>query len=319
MTIASEVHAMQYRPLGRTGLDVSLIGYGASPLGDVFGTTDPAEGKRAVHLAIENGINFFDVSPYYGLTLAEERLGEALVGKRDKVILATKCGRYGADQFDFSAKRIFASIEESLKRLKTDYIDLYQAHDVEFGDIEQVIDEAFSAMRKLQEQGKIRFIGVTGYPPRTLMRVAKAVPVDTILSYCRYNLLINDMDQELTPFAKKNGIGLINASGLHMGILTEQGSPEWHPAPAAVQKVGRQLAALCRDRGVNISGVALRYCFDHPYVSSTLVGMAKPAHVTRNLELLRVKTDPALLAEFRQIIAPVFNHVWPSGRSENQG
>lgn len=319
MTVASEVHAMQYRPLGRTGLEVSLIGYGASPLGDVFGTTDPSEGKRAVHLAIENGINFFDVSPYYGLTLAEARLGEALVGKRDKVILATKCGRYGADQFNFSAKRIFASIDESLKRLKTDYIDLYQAHDVEFGDTNQVINEAFPAMRKLQEQGKVRFIGVTGYPLKTLMQVAKAVPVDSILSYCRYNLLINDMDSELTPFAKENGIGLINASGLHMGILTEQGAPEWHPAPAAVQKVGRELAVLCQDYGVNISSVALRYCFDHPYVSSTLVGMSEPAHVTRNLELLRVKTDPALLAELRQIIAPVFNHVWPSGRSENHG
>ena len=254
-------------------------------LGDVFGTTDPSEGKRAVHLAIENGINFFDVSPYYGLTLAEERLGEALVGKRDKIILSTKCGRYGADQFDFSAKRIFASIDESLKRLKTDYIDLYHAHDVEFGDIDQVIHEAFPAMRKLQEQGKMRFIGVTGYPPKTLMRVAKAVPVDTILSYCRYNLLINDMDTELTPFAKENGIGLINASGLHMGLLTEEGPPKWHPAPAAVQEVGRKLATLCRDRGVNISSVALRYCLDHPYVSSTLVGMSNQAQVTRNLEL----------------------------------
>jgi L-galactose dehydrogenase len=318
MTVASDVHAMQYRPLGLTGLRVSLIGFGASPLGDVFGVTDPREGKQAVHLAIDNGINFFDVSPYYGLTLAETRLGEALVGKRDQIILATKCGRYDADEFDFSAKRIFASVEESLKRLKTDYIDLYQAHDVEFGDIDQVINEAFPAMRKLQEQGKVRFIGVTGYPPKTLMQVAKAVPVDTILSYCRYNLLINDMDTELTPFAK-NGIGLINASGLHMGILTEGEPPDWHPAPAPVREAGRRLAAVCRDHGCNISSVALRYCFDHPYVSSTLVGMSKPAHVTRNLELMRLKTDPALLAELRQVTGPIFNHVWRSGRPENHG
>src|SRR3954465_6370965 len=100
MVSASEVQTMQYRPLGRTGLNASLIGYGGFPLGDVFGTTDPSDGKFAVHLAIENGINFFDVSPYYGMTLAEQRLGEALVGKRNQVILATKCGRYGAAQFD---------------------------------------------------------------------------------------------------------------------------------------------------------------------------------------------------------------------------
>ena len=317
MTMASEVHVMKYRPLGRTGLSVSLIGYGASPLGDVFGKTDPSEGKRAVHLAIENGINFFDVSPYYGLTLAEERLGETIVGKRNQIILATKCGRYGVDQFDFSAKRVFASVDESLQRLKTDYIDLYQAHDVEFGDLNRVINETIPAMRKLQEQGKIRFIGVSGYPLKVLVQVAKAAPVDTILSYCRYNLLVDDMDVELTPFAKDNGIGLINASGLHMGVLTEGGAPAWHPASAEVQEMGRKLAALCRERGLNISSVALRYCFDHPYVSSTLVGMSKTSQVTQNLELLRIKTDPELLAEVRQMIAPVFNRVWPSGRAEN--
>ena len=319
MTTAPQTCAMPYRRLGRTGLNVSVIGYGGSPLGDVFGPTDPSERKRAVHLAIENGINFFDVSPYYGQTLAEERLGEALVGKRNQIILATKCGRYGVDQFDFSAKRVFASVEESLQRLKTDYIDLYQAHDVEFGDLNQVIEETVPAMRKLQEQGKVRFIGVTGYYPKALKKIAKAVPVDTILSYCRYNLLVNDMDIELTPFAKENEIGLINASALHMGILTEGGPPSWHPAPPAIKDMGRKLATLCRARGFNISAVALRHCVDHPYVCSTLVGMSEANQVMRNLEILRIKNDPELLSELRQMIAPVFNHIWPSGRAENRG
>ena len=319
MTPISEVCAMPYRSLGRTGLNVSVIGFGVSPLGDVFGKTDPSEGKRAVHHAIENGINFFDVSPYYGLTLAEERLGEALVGKRNQIILATKCGRYGVNEFDFSAKRVYASVDESLQRLKTDYIDLYQAHDVEFGDLSQVINETIPAMRKLQEQGKVRFVGVSGYPLKVLVQVTKAALVDTLLSYCRYNLLVNDMDVELTPFAKDNGIGLINASGLHMGLLTEEGAPAWHPAPQAVQEMGRELAALCRKRGLNISSVTLRYCLDHPYVSSTLVGMSKTSQVTQNLKLLHIKTDPELLAELRQMISPVFNHVWPSGRAENHG
>src|SRR5450432_2583433 len=97
---------VEYRKLGRTDLKVSVLGFGTSPLGDVYGTTDPQESKRAVALAIDRGINFFDVSPYYGINLAEERLGEALVGKRHKIILATKVGRYGLDNFDFSAKRI---------------------------------------------------------------------------------------------------------------------------------------------------------------------------------------------------------------------
>ena len=139
---------MDYRRLGRTDLSLSAIGFGASTLGDVFGNIDPAEGIRAVHLAVDSGINFFDSSPYYGITLAETRLGEALAGRRDRVIVATKCGRYGVDEFDFSAKRVTASIDESLRRLQTDYIDLFQAHDVEFGDVQQIIHETVPALRQ---------------------------------------------------------------------------------------------------------------------------------------------------------------------------
>ncbi len=310
---------MEYRKLGRTDLQVSVLGFGTAPLGNVYGTTEPSQGERAVHFAIESGINFFDSSPYYGLTLSEERLGKALVGWRDKVVLATKCGRYGLDAFDFSAGRVTASVDESLRRLKTDYIDLFQAHDVEFGDVDQIIHETVPAMRKIQGQGKARYIGITGYPLKTLVRIAEAVPVDTILSYSRYNLMITDMDDVLTPFAKQQGIGLINAAGLHMGILTQGGAPAWHPAPLAVHQAARKLADLCRERGVDIAEAAIRFCLDHPCVSSTLVGIASEAQVKANLKLLQVKTDPVLIDEIRSVVGPVFNHVWPSGRPENHG
>ena len=310
---------MEYRKLGRTDLQVSILGFGTAPLGNVYGATEPAEGKRAVHSAIESGINFFDSSPYYGLTLSEERLGEALVGWRDKVVLATKCGRYGLDSFDFSAARVTASIDESLRRLRTDHIDLFQAHDVEFGDVDQVIHETVPAMRKLQEQGKVRWIGITGYPLRTLRRIAEAVPVDTILSYSRYNLMITDMDDVLTPFAKEQGIGLINAAGLHMGMLTQAGPPAWHPAPAAVHEAARKAAELCRKRGVDIAQVAIRFCLDHSYVSSTLVGIGSEAQLKANLKLLQMKTDPVLVEEIRSLLGATFNSVWPSGRPENHG
>ncbi len=310
---------MEYRKLGRTDLQVSILGFGTAPLGNVYGTTEPAEGKRAVHSAIESGINFFDSSPYYGLTLSEERLGEALVGWRDKVVLATKCGRYGLDSFDFSAARVTASVDESLRRLRTDHIDLFQAHDVEFGDVDQVINETVPAMRKLQEQGKVRWIGITGYPLKTLRRIAEAVPVDTILSYSRYNLMITDMDDVLTPFAKEQGIGLINAAGLHMGMLTQAGPPAWHPAPPAVHVAARKVAELCAKRGVDIAQVAIRFCLDHSYVSSTLVGIGSEAQLKANLKLLQMKTDPVLVEEIRSLLGATFNSVWPSGRPENHG
>lgn len=308
---------MEYRKLGGTDLEISLLGFGAAPLGNVYGNIDRAEGKRALHLAIEKGINFFDVSPYYGLTLAEEKLGEALAGHRDKVVLATKCGRYGLDQFDFSAKRVTASMEESLTRLQTDYIDVFLAHDVEFGDVRQIIEETVPAMRELQHQGKARFIGITGFPLSTLVKIAEAVAVDAVLSYCRYNLMVNDMDDVLTPVVKKHGIGLINASPLHMGVLTNQGPPEWHPAPAAVRDAGKKVAALCRERGIDISPLALRFCLDHPYVSSTLAGMATPQQVESNLRALDIVADPKLMREIHALLSPVHNIIWPSGRPEN--
>src|SRR5215207_4597864 len=117
---------MQYRPLGQTGFNVSVIGYGASPLGHEFGPADFDEGVRAVHAAVDRGINFFDVSPFYGRTVAEDRLGRALEGRRDKVVLATKVGRYGREpeECDYSATRVASSVEGSLRRLRTDHVDL---------------------------------------------------------------------------------------------------------------------------------------------------------------------------------------------------
>jgi L-galactose dehydrogenase len=309
---------MEYRKLGQTDLNLSLVGFGSATLGGVFGNLDPADGIRAVHLAVDSGINFFDTSPYYGITLSETRLGEALAGRRERVVLATKCGRYGVDQFDFSAKRVTASIDESLRRLQTEYIDLFQVHDVEFGDVEQILHETLPALRQLQQQGKARYIGITGYPPKLLRRMAEATPVDSILTYCHYNLINTDMDGVLAGFAKELGIGLINASGLCMGLLTEHGPPDWHPAPQEVRDAGKKAAEFCRAHGADISKLALRFCLDHPFVSTTLIGMSSTREVETSLELLRSTTDKELLAQVEAILAPVFNYVWPSGRPENQ-
>ena len=308
---------MIYKVLGKTGLKVSIVGFGASPLGNEFGTADPKEGERAIHYAVERGINYFDVAPYYGRTLAETRLGQALVGYRDKVILATKVGRYDIDQFDFSAVRIMRSVEESLTRLKTDYIDIFQVHDIEFGGKEQIINETLSAMYKLKEAGKVRFVGITGYPLHLLKDVAEAVEVDTILSYCRYNLMDTSMDDVLTPVVKQKGIGLINASPLHMRVLTEKGAPDWHPAPKRVLEVAQKVARHCRSRGVDIADLAMQFALQHDYVAVTLVGMSKVRHVDRNVKSVRVAPDPELLAEVLEMIKPVANICWKEGRPEN--
>lgn len=307
---------MEYRKLGATDLRLSLLGFGAAPLGGAYETIDPREAANAVRAAIDNGINFFDTSPYYGETLSETRLGEALVGQRDKVVLCTKCGRYGLDSFDFSAARVTRSIDESLKRLRTDRVDLLIAHDIEFGDLGQVVSETIPAMRRIQESGKARFIGVSGLPLRVLDRVARRGHVDFVLSYCHYNLMIDDLDRVLRPVTDE-GIGLINASPLHMGMLTPAGPPAWHPAPAEVKAAAARVVELCESRGVDVTALALRFCVEYPYAASTLVGMSSREQVERNLRAVESPIDEVLLAEIRRMVAPVKDESWPSGRKEN--
>jgi L-galactose dehydrogenase len=309
---------MQYRTIPRSDLEVSVIGFGGSPLGNVFGEIDAAEGERSVHYAMDSGINFFDVSPFYGRTLAEQRLGAALAGRRDKVILSTKCGRYDQNDFDFSAARVMKSAEESLQRLKTDYVDLFHAHDIDFSDREQIVNETIPALLKLKEQGKARLVGVTGFPLKLLADTAVRGGVDIVLSYCRYNLLVRDLSTELVPVLERHNVGLLNASPLHMGILTEQGPPEWHPAPAEVKQAGRKIVELCRTRGAAATDIALQFCVQHPYISSTFVGMTTKAQVDANLRALDTKIDPELMAEIERLVAPVLNKTWQSGPPENQ-
>lgn len=308
---------MLYRKLGQTNLQVSAIGYGASPLGGVFGGINEATGIRAVRTALDLGVNLVDVSPYYGLTTAETVLGRALAGvPRDSYVLATKVGRYGDDDFDFSARRVTTSVDESLSRLGVDHIDLIQCHDVEFGDLDQVIEETIPALRSLAESGKVRYVGVTGYPLAALEKVTRQVPTDTVLTYCRYNLQDRSLLRWLPTF-RAQGVGVINASVLSMGALTDRGAPPWHPGPPAFQEACAQAARLCAERGTDIAKLALQFALALPGVASTLIGSADPANMERNVAWAEEPMDHDLLAEVEEVLAPVRDLSWPNGRPEN--
>jgi len=312
---------MKYLPLGKTGVQVSQLGYGAASLGDEYGAIDPAEGERSVHCAIDRGINYFDVAPYYGATLAERRLGAALAGKRNQVILATKVGRYkddrGAEIFDFSSAGIRQSLEESLQRLATDVIDVYQAHDIEFVPRQQILDEALPTLFQLKREGKIRFVGITGYPVHLLRDIVEQTHVDTVLSYSRYHLLDTSLDEVLGETLERRGIGLINASPLNMGLLTAKGPPEWHPAPVNVRVKARELARHCESRGIELSTIAMQFALSYSRAATTLVGMSRVRNVERNLSVLDEPMDETLLDELRQLAAPVANTCWQEGISDN--
>src|SRR5439155_15112602 len=142
-------------------------------------------------------------------------------------------------------------------------------------------------------------------------RIANKVPVDTVLSYCRFNLLIGDMDHLLTPTAEGKHMGLINASPLHMGLLGETPIPAWHPAPQPVRNAAAQVRQLCRNHNLNPAQVALRYCLEHPYVATTLVGMVSAEQVRTNLQALDLQLEQALLDEIQTIVRPAKDVVWP--------
>jgi L-galactose dehydrogenase len=308
---------MQYRRLGKTGLNVSVIGFGASPLGNVFDDCDESEGIRSVHCAIDLGINFFDVAPFYGITMAETRLGDALKGKRNDILLATKCGRYGLRDFDFSYQRILDSADESLKRLKTDYVDLMQLHDIEFGSKEQVLNEAIPALQKIKASGKARFLGITGLPVRYLAAIAREVEVDTVLSWAHYNLLQDEINAELVPLCQQKDMGLMNAAPLVQRILSDASIPAWHNAPAELQAMQAPLLACCKKYGVALSDVAIRYAIDHPFISSTIIGMCDQHNVKKNAGVVEFSIPEGLLAEIDQIVTPVKNTMWFEGMPEN--
>ncbi|KAL8541688.1 hypothetical protein ACS0TY_002811 [Phlomoides rotata] len=312
---------LELRPLGNTGLKLSCVGFGASPLGNVFGVVSESDAIASVRQAFSLGVNFFDTSPYYGGTLSEKMLGKGLKAlgvPRNEYIVSTKCGRY-KEGFDFSAERVTRSIDESLERLQLDYVDILQCHDIEFGSLDQIVTETIPALLKLKEAGKIRFIGITGLPLGVFTYVLDRVPpgsVDVVLSYCHYS--INDSTlEDLLPYLKSKGVGIISASPLAMGLLTESGPPEWHPASPELKAACQAAAAYCKGKGKNVSKLGLQYSLSNKDISSILVGMNSVKQVDENVaaavELATAGKDEQAVSEIQEILKPVKNQTWPSG------
>ena len=294
---------MQYKQLGNTDLQLSILGYGASPLGSVFQDIKESEGIRTVHTALDQGINYIDCSPYYGLTKAETVLGKALKGvNRDKYILSTKAGRYGAgfEDFDVSPQRIQSSLEESLVRLGVDELDMFLLHDIEFVDLEQVIHESLPYLDRLKKAGKIRYFGITGYPLKSFQQVVEQYDIDCVLSYCRYALHDDSLTQ-LMPLLKEKGVGLINASPTAMGLLTKRGAPDWHPAAQELIDCCRAAEAVCLRYGVDLTQVAMQYAVHHQAISSTLVGTANPINLLNNIEWIKEPINAELVLEIKAL------------------
>lgn len=310
--------SMQKRILGQTGLELPILGFGASSLGQEFRPVGLEEALGSVHAALDCGLNFIDTSPFYGRGMSEVLLGVALRGiARDSYVLCTKLGRYDLAHFDFSAKRVKESVDVSLHRLGTSHLDIVLCHDIEFVPMQQIVDETLPALREVQNQGKVRFIGFSGYPQKIFPFVIDQTPVDCVLSYNQYTLQNTRFTEETIPYLKSHGVGAINAGPFSARLLTNAPLPQWLKEPEAVKAAARKAAAVCAERGSDIAKLALQFSVAHPDITSTIAGSANPQNIRKWAQWIEEPMDLDLLGRVQAIFSPVKNLGHTEGLPEN--
>jgi aryl-alcohol dehydrogenase-like predicted oxidoreductase len=310
---------MQYNLLGSTGLNVSRISYGASSLSAVFHSVDVGEAIKAVHAALDAGINYFDVAPAYGGTVSETVLGKALKGiDRSRYFLSTKVGKYtapanyGNDVLDYSATRIYQSLEESAARLGTDYFDIIHIHDIEYQNrkhTEWALTEGLDTVHQLKKEGRIGAVSFGIYPMDLWHRIFENYIIDAALVHNHYCL--NDTSLlELLTVAKTKGIGIINASPFGSGLLTDRGPADWHPANKEEREVFKKAALFCQQQGTSIAKLAMQFSSQLADIPTTMFSSSNPRSVLRNIEWSEEPLDHELLKKVQQALSPVMNKQW---------
>ncbi|MDG2387832.1 MAG: aldo/keto reductase [Planctomycetaceae bacterium] len=308
---------MEHRNLGNTGLSLPVVSFGASSLGQEFREVDINEALRAVHVALECGMNFIDTSPFYGRGMSEVMLGVALREiPRDSYILGTKLGRYAGKHFDFSAKRVEESVDISLERMGVDHLDICLCHDIEFVDRQQIVDETLPALRKEQEKGKVRFVGISGYPMNNFQFVLEQTDLDVVLSYNHYTLQ-NTMFADQVPYLKEKSVGIMNAAPFSARLLTNAPLPPWHKATPIVRETCAKAARHCEQAGVDLAQLALQFSIANPDMTTCVTGSANPKRIAQWAEWAEKPLDLQLAKEVQQILEPAHNWFYIEGRPEN--
>src|SRR6266568_2599335 len=309
---------MQHRTLGKTGLPLPVLSFGASSLGQEFRQITLDEAIRSVQVAIDSGLNFIDTSPFYGRGMSEVLLGVALKGvPRESYTLCTKLGRYDLPHFDFSAKRVAESVDVSLHRLGTDHLDIILCHDVEFVPMQQIVDETIPALRKIQQAGKVRYIGFSGYPMKIFPFILHQTDVDCVLSYNQYTLQNTRFADEIVPYLKEKGVGVMNAGPFSARLLTNAPLPAWLKEPEEVKAAARKAAEHCAGKGVDIAQLALQFSIANADITTTVSGSANPANIQKWAQWAAEPLDRELLAEVLEIFKPVKNIGHAEGLPEN--
>ena len=315
---------MKYRRFGRTNEQVSAMGFGTWPMsGDRYGPIEDAEATTAIQRAIDAGVNLVDTAPAYGSGHSEEVVGRALKGRRDKILLVTKCGinrRPGQSSpgRDSSRENILREVDISLQRLDTDRIDVYLIH---WPDIKVSFEEAFGAMDECVKAGKVRFVGVSNFTVDQMEACMKVRPIDVI--QVGYHIFDRRMEKEIFPFCAKNDIGVMGYGSLAHGLLTGTFSADTKFDPmdwrgggiffgqpllkgdnlrtntGVVDQLKREVAAR---KGVSMAQLALAWSLHNPVVSTALVGSRTPEELQSNLAGAELELTDEDMAQIDEIM-----------------
>jgi aryl-alcohol dehydrogenase-like predicted oxidoreductase len=322
---------MEHRPLGRTGVSVSKLCLGAMMFGD-WGTKDHDESIRIIHRALDAGINFIDTADVYSAGESEEIVGKALAGgRRDDVVLATKFhGAMGEDpnQQGNSRRWIIREVEDSLRRLGTDWIDLYQVHRPDPGTD---IEETLGALTDLVHQGKVRYLGSSTFPPSVIVEAQWAARDRHLQRFvCEqppYSILVRGIEAEVLPTCARYGMGVIPWSPLAGGWLSgryRKDADQQAPFSAARRRLAQRfdlslpanqrkleaaeaLAQLADEAGLSLIELAIAFVLNHPAVTAAIIGPRTMEQLESQLPAAEVVLDPALLDRIDEIVPPGIN------------
>jgi len=321
---------MLKRRVGTTDLEASVLGFGCWVISgkDFWTGTDDETSMKAIQTAFELGINFFDVAPVYGFGHAEELLGKALKGKRDKVIISSKCGQVWDDTRKISnllsKQSIFKEIDGSLKRLGTDYIDIYQMHWPDYGT---PIEETMNALNQIKKAGKIRYIGASNFPIKLLKEARRYG--DIVSHQCLYNMIDRNAvsyhgiplyyktEEEIIPDCKENKIAFIPYSPLCQGLLTgtfkrgknfddtdvRNANPELQGEKLFRNlQIVEELKKISNRIEKSLSQLALNWLVKNETVTTIIAGATKISHIKNNIESTTWELDDETYQEINSIL-----------------
>jgi D-threo-aldose 1-dehydrogenase len=315
----------QKRTIPGTDVQLPVLGFGAAPIGNLYREVPEQQALDAVTAAWEGGIRYFDTAPHYGLGLSERRIGAALAGReRSDYVLSTKVGRLlrpntapaGRDSEgfdvpdnlarvrDYSRDGVLRSIEESLQRLRTDRLDIVYIHDPD-DYWEEALEGAVPTLSALRDEGIIGAWGAGMNQAEMLHRFVAETDIDVIMLAGRYTLLEQGAARDLLPACLERGVAVVNVGVFNSGLLSKN-----RPVPGATYNYeaasrelldrANRLARICESHGTTLPAAALAYPYEHPAVSSVVLGMRTPEQVTQNLDLAAQSVPPALWDELRE-------------------